>query len=125
LQLDAAEGLPDVNVDPDRMAQVLDNLLGNAFRYTPAGGEIRLSASSGPSGVRLAVQDSGPGIPAVELPYVFERFYRGDKSRQRHEGGSGLGLAIARSIVEAHDGRIWAESEPGQGATFIIELQST
>ena len=113
-----------MNVDSDRMAQVLDNLLGNAFRYTPAGGEIRLSASPGLNGVRLSIQDSGPGIPAGELPYVFERFYRGDKSRQRHEGGSGLGLAIARSIVEAHDGRIWAESEPGQGATFVIELQS-
>jgi two-component system sensor histidine kinase BaeS len=123
LRLEMGEGLPDVNVDPDRMAQVLDNLLGNAFRYTPAGREIRLSAAPAPNGVRLAIQDSGPGIPAAELPYVFERFYRGDKSRQRHEGGSGLGLAIARSIVEAHDGRIWAESEPGQGATFVIELK--
>ena len=72
--------------------------------------------------MRLAVQDSGPGIAPEDLPYVFERFYRGDKSRQREEGGSGLGLAIAKSIVEQHGGRIWAESVLGEGATFIIEL---
>ena len=70
----------------------------------------------------MSVQDSGPGMSEAELAHVFDRFYRADKSRQRHEGGSGLGLAIAKSIVENHNGRIWAESAPGQGATFIVEL---
>lgn len=122
LGLDAPASLPDVLVDPDRMAQVLDNLVGNALRYTPENGRIQLRARQVGTAVQLQVQDSGPGMDATELAHVFDRFYRGDKSRQRHEGGSGLGLAIARSIVGGHNGRIWAESAPGQGATFIIEL---
>jgi signal transduction histidine kinase len=122
LVLDTPPGLPEVVADPDRMAQVLDNLLANALRYTPQNGRIRLSAQQNHTAIHLKVQDSGPGMDAAELAHVFDRFYRGDKSRQRHEGGSGLGLAIARSIVVAHNGRIWAESAPGQGATFIIEL---
>ena len=104
------------------MAQVLDNLLANGLRYTPENGRIRLSAQPNHTAVQLKVQDSGPGMDAAELAHVFDRFYRGDRSRQRHEGGSGLGLAIAKSIVVAHNGRIWAESAPGQGATFVIEL---
>jgi signal transduction histidine kinase len=107
------------------MAQVLDNLLANALRYTPESGRIQLSTAQNTNTVQLKVQDSGPGMDAAELTHVFDRFYRGDKSRQRHEGSSGLGLAIARSIVGAHNGRIWAESAPGQGATFIIELPLT
>ena len=122
LTLDAPPDLPEVAVDPDRMAQVLDNLVANALRYTPQNGRIQLSAQQNHTAVQLKIQDSGPGMDATELAHVFDRFYRGDKSRQRHEGGSGLGLAIARSIVVAHNGRIWAESAPGQGATFIIEL---
>lgn len=123
LEVAASPDLPEVNADPDRIAQVLDNLLSNALRYTPAGGRITLAARGAEDKVQLVVQDSGPGIPAEELPYIFERFYRGNKSRQRREeGGSGLGLAIAKSIVEAHNGRIWAESAPGQGVTFITEL---
>ncbi|MCA9953579.1 MAG: HAMP domain-containing protein [Anaerolineales bacterium] len=122
LGLDIPTNLPDVLVDPDRLAQVLDNLVGNALRYTPENGRIQLSAQEVGTAVQLRVQDSGPGMDANDLTHVFDRFYRGDKSRQRHEGGSGLGLAIAKSIVEGHNGRIWAESEPGQGATFIIEL---
>lgn len=122
LTLEAAPNLPEVPVDPDRMAQVLDNLLANALRYTPENGRIHLVASQTPTAVQLKVQDSGPGMAAAELAHVFDRFYRGDKSRQRHEGGSGLGLAIAKSIVESHNGRIRAESAPGQGATFILEL---
>jgi signal transduction histidine kinase len=114
--------LPDVSVDPDRMAQVIDNLLNNALQYTPENGRILLSASGSAGGVQLRVQDSGPGLTAAELAHVFDRFYRGDGSRQRQEGNSGLGLAIARSIVVAHNGRIWAESQPGAGATFVIEL---
>ncbi|MCI0649245.1 MAG: ATP-binding protein, partial [Chloroflexi bacterium] len=124
LQVEAAAGLPAVDVDPDRMAQVLDNLVGNALRYTPAGGRISLGARPDPAGVVLMVEDSGPGVPAGELPFIFERFYRGDKSRQRAAGGSGLGLAIARAIVEAHGGRIAAESAPGEGLAVAIELQA-
>ena len=122
LGFDALSNLPDVLVDPDRMAQVLDNLVGNALRYTPENGRIQLKARLVGTAVQLQVEDSGPGMDAAELAHVFDRFYRGDKSRQRHDGGSGLGLAIARSIVGGHNGRIWAESAPGQGATFIIEL---
>jgi signal transduction histidine kinase len=135
LALEVDPDVPEVYADPDRMAQVMDNLLSNALRHTPEGGRIELSARSSPptegsgGGLRIIIQDSGPGIPADEIPYIFERFYRGDKARQRQEdsetmngSGSGLGLAIARSVVEAHDGRIWAESQTGGGVTFIIEL---
>jgi signal transduction histidine kinase len=119
---EADEGLAEVNVDPDRMAQVLDNLLDNALRHTPQGGRIRLRAAAGPVGPRFSVADSGPGIAQEDLPRVFERFYRTDPARSREQGGSGLGLAIARSIVEAHGGRIWAESPPGDGAVFTFEI---
>lgn len=125
LQIDAAADLPKPKLDPDRMAQVLDNLLLNAFRYTPAGGWVRLSAEALPAGgICLKVADNGSGIAEEDLPFIFERFYRADKAR--HSGQeSGLGLAIARSIVEAHGGRIRAESQPGKGTTFIIELPPT
>jgi signal transduction histidine kinase len=116
------EDLPDLEVDPDRLGQVLHNLLSNALRFTPEGGEITLSAERHGAEAWLRVRDSGPGIAHDDLPYVFERFYRTDKARQRLEGGTGLGLSIARSLVEAHGGRLWAESAPGQGATFVIAL---
>lgn len=122
LVLNAPTDLPDVLVDPDRLAQVLDNLVANALRYTPENGRVQLSANQTEAAIQLRVQDSGPGMDIPELAHVFDRFYRGDKSRQRHDGGSGLGLAIAKSIVQNHNGRIWAESPPGQGATFIVEL---
>ena len=96
--------------------------MSNGLRYTPENGRIRLTTQQTQAAIQLKVQDSGPGMSAEDLAHVFDRFYRGDKSRQRHEGGSGLGLAIAKSIVGGHNGRIWAESAPGQGATFIIEL---
>ena len=122
LQVNVAPELSKVYVDPDRIAQVLDNLLNNALRHTPAGGPISLSARGSAEGVQIAVEDSGPGIPDEEISSLFERFYGAGKSQRRHEGGSGLGLAIAKSIVEAHGGRIWAESGPDEGATFVIEL---
>lgn len=122
LLIELEDGLPAVDIDADRMTQVLVNLLDNALRYTPAGGWINLSAKREQEGVEISVIDSGAGIPAQDLDHLFERFYRGDKSRQREEGGSGLGLAIARSLVESHGGEIRVESQPGEGARFIIEL---
>lgn len=123
LVLTAAPNLPELFVDPDRMAQVLDNLLANALRFTPAHGRVTLSATRQEKEIRLTVQDSGPGLTAEELPHVFDRFYRGDKSRQRQtDGGSGLGLAIVKSLVEAQHGRVWVESPSGAGAAFIITL---
>jgi two-component system OmpR family sensor kinase/two-component system sensor histidine kinase BaeS len=115
------EPLP-VEVDPQRIRQVLLNLLSNAQRYTPEGGRIAVRVARQGESAQVSVSDSGPGIPADDLPYVFERFWRGDKSRTRSSGGTGLGLAIAKQLIEAHGGRIWAESAPGRGATFHFAL---
>ncbi|MGQ9793010.1 MAG: sensor histidine kinase [Anaerolineae bacterium] len=114
--------LPDIYVDPDRIAQVLGNLITNAIRYTPSGGRITISAARQGDDVVLRVQDTGSGIAPEDLPYVFDRFYRGDRARQSSGGESGLGLAIARSIVEAHGGSIAVASILGQGSTFTITL---
>jgi two-component system sensor histidine kinase BaeS len=122
LEVDTDVDLPRIKVDPDRIGQVLDNLLNNALRHTPEGGTIRSLARAVEQGVELEVADTGPGIAPEALPHVFERFYRVDSARGRDLGGSGLGLAIARSIVESHGGRIHAESEPGAGAAFIVWL---
>ena len=120
----AQPGLPAVDTDPDRLAQVLGNLLDNALRHTPAGGTIDCTVArdtAQPAApVTFCIADSGPGIAPEDLPHIFERFYRADKSRQRDNHGSGLGLAIARSIVEAHGGRIWAESGPAQPGTRVF-----
>ncbi len=121
LNIDAADDLPPVSVDVERMSQVLDNLILNAFRYTPAGGKVFLRASSSDGTVKIQVKDTGQGIATEDLPHVFDRFYRGDKSRQDN-GESGLGLAIAKSLVEAHGGTIKVSSLPGQGAEFTISL---
>jgi signal transduction histidine kinase len=104
------------------MTQVLTNILDNAIRHTPEAGRILLSARQTEGHEELAVQDSGPGLPAEKLDRIFERFYRTDTARQRDDGGSGLGLAIARSIVQAHNGQLTAESEPGRGLKIIIKL---
>jgi two-component system sensor histidine kinase BaeS len=122
LKVDAAPGLPDVSVDPDRMAQVLGNLVSNALRHTPAGGRVSLVAVREASQVMIAVQDTGAGISLDELPHVFDRFYRGSEAREADSGESGLGLAIARSIVELHGGKISMESIPHQGTTATIAL---
>lgn len=111
-----------LKADPDRLTQVLRNLVRNAVSHTAPGDRIRVAARTHDGRLELSIHDSGPGIPHDQLEQVFERFYRGDEGRSRHTGGSGLGLAIARAIVEAHGGRIWAESMPGEGATFRIVL---
>ena len=114
--------LPEISADPGRLIQVLSNLVDNALLYTPDGGCVKMSARVVAESLEVRVQDSGPGIAEDELERVFERFYRSDPSRQRNAGGSGLGLAIAKSIVEKHDGRIWAESRPGEGTTIVVHL---
>jgi signal transduction histidine kinase len=121
LEVMAEDPLPPLLADPERMAQVLGNLLGNALRHTAEGGTVRLTAVVAGDEVQLAVSDSGSGIAAADLPHIFDRFYRGDAARQQ-TGESGLGLAIARSIVEAHGGTIAVESAPGVGSTFTISL---
>lgn len=118
----AATELPAIEVDPERMIQVLGNLVTNALRHTPAGGRIALSAQAQGAHVILAVADTGEGIPADMLPHIFDRFYCGDPARSQQDGESGLGLAIAKSIVEAHGGTIAAASAPGQCTTFTVTL---
>jgi signal transduction histidine kinase len=120
LVVEVANDLPPANVDPDRIAQVLRNVLDNALRYTPVGGMVTVCVEPGaqPETVQLTVRDTGPGIPAEHLPNIFERFYRADQARSRVAGGSGIGLAVVKQIVEAHGGRVWVASRPGQGATF-------
>jgi signal transduction histidine kinase len=112
-----------VTGDIGRLDQVLGNLLINALRHTPAGGTITLQAEPAQKGVHIIVSDTGEGIPPGDLPYIFDRFWRGDRSRSHVGGaGGGLGLAIARQLIQAHGGRNEVESEPGQGSTFTIEL---
>lgn len=124
--LDFPSDLPLVRADADRIIQVLTNLVGNALCYTPAGGQVRVSAVAAQGQVRVSVADTGLGIPAESLPHIFDRFYRVDKSRSRQAGGgSGIGLTVAKHLVEAHGGRIWAESPgEGQGSVFYFTLQS-
>ncbi len=122
LRIATAETLPSVSVDTDRMTQVLNNLVSNALRYTGQG-EIVLSASADSRKVYLSVRDTGSGITPEDLPFIFDRFYRADKSRYRTDSvASGLGLAIAKAIVEAHGGAITVESAPGDGTNFTITL---
>lgn len=111
-----------VNGDPDRLRQVLLNLLDNARKYTPAGGQITVRAESDGRDVVVQIRDAGSGIPATALPQLFDRFYRVDSARTRQSGGSGLGLAIARSIMDAHRGAIAIDSTPGVGTTITLRL---
>ena len=115
--------LPEVVADPDRIEQIMINLLSNALRYTPSGGAVTVFADLHDFFVQIGVRDTGIGIAAEHLPHIFERFYRIDKSRARHSGGTGIGLTIARHLVYAQGGEIWVESDgPGHGATFFVTL---
>jgi signal transduction histidine kinase len=109
-------------VDADRMQQVLHNLLENSIRYTDPGGRICVRLAAEPSEASIEVSDSGIGIPAADLPFVFERFFRSDRARHAYHGGSGLGLSIARWIVEAHKGTIAVASEVGKGTRFTVKV---
>lgn len=119
---DVKPGVDPLWMDAQRIGRVLNNLIGNALRHTPTGGYILVDAAPISSGVRVEVTDSGEGIRPEDLPYVFDRFYRGEKSRNRATGGAGLGLAIARGIIEAHGGHIDVESQPGQFTRFYFTL---
>jgi signal transduction histidine kinase len=119
---DVAADLPPVLLDEARILRVVYNLVDNAVRHTPAGGSVLLGAEELANSVRVEVVDSGEGIPADDVDRIFDRFYRGEKSRSRGTGGAGLGLAIAQGIVEAHGGRLWAENLSGSGARFCFTL---
>ncbi len=119
LRVDLHGELPEVVGDRDRLLQVLENLVGNAVKFTPAGGEVTVSAELSGGQVQFRVTDTGPGIPPETLPHLFDRFWRG----KRHErSGAGLGLPICKGIVELHGGRCWVESTPGHGTTFFFTI---
>jgi two-component system phosphate regulon sensor histidine kinase PhoR len=120
LQVECPPALPLVNADTQRLEQVLVNLIHNAVKFTRPGGTVVLSAEAREAEVHFSVRDTGAGIPADDLPRIFERFYKSDRSRS--SGGTGLGLSIARHILEAHGGRVWAESEEGRDSTFFFSL---
>jgi signal transduction histidine kinase len=119
---DLSDDLPTIEADSERVHQVIFNLVDNAVRFTPEGGEVRIEAHRHNGSVEVSVADTGVGIPADALPRLFERFYRVDPARAREDGGTGIGLAIARSVVEAHGGSIRAESAPGHGSVFTFDL---
>ncbi|MFP4343934.1 MAG: sensor histidine kinase [Anaerolineales bacterium] len=122
LEVEIAPDLPLVSADPDRVAQVLVNLVDNALKYSRVGGQVTVTAGPHEEGVLVEVHDEGIGIPPEALPHVGERFYRADRARSRAHGGSGLGLAIAAALVEAHGGRLWLESREGEGTGAYFTL---
>lgn len=122
LRLDLSAEAGTISAPPDLVERILVNLLGNALRYTPDGGRVYLKGRVVGGRVRLAVENTGEGIPTADLQHIFERFYRVDKARGREQGGSGLGLAIVRAAVERLGGRVWAETPPGGGIRFVVDL---
>jgi two-component system phosphate regulon sensor histidine kinase PhoR len=122
LSSEVSEDLPKALGDRDRLEQVLVNLLDNAIKYTPAGGSVKVSAYMEEGSIRIDLQDTGIGIPPKDMPRIFERFYRVDKARSRELGGTGLGLAIVKHIMQGHGGRVWVESELGNGSCFSFTL---
>ncbi len=122
LTTDLPDNLPLMELDARRMGQVFRNLLGNAIKYSDPGGQLTVTARRSGDELLVGVRDTGAGIAPEHLPYIFDRFYRADPSRARDTGGSGLGLAIVKGVVEAHHGRVWAESTPGAGSIFTVSL---
>jgi len=125
LNVSVDEGVDQILIDPLKLTQVIENLLENALKYTPAGSHIYILAKLRDRIVEFSVRDSGPGIPAEDLPHIFERFYRVDKGRSREKGGTGLGLSIVKHIIQLHGGRVWAESERGEGTTVFFTLPAS
>ncbi|MFN8413412.1 MAG: HAMP domain-containing sensor histidine kinase [Anaerolineales bacterium] len=121
LQSNVSDSSQEITADYDRLNQVLSNLISNALRHTPKGGSISLSTETVDNKIRIEVQDTGVGIPPEDVPYIFDRFWRGDKSRTGRTN-SGLGLAIAKQLIQAHNGSIEVQSEVGKGTKFVIEL---
>lgn len=111
-----------LEIDQDRITQVIDNLMTNAIKYSPDGGEIVVKIEDTPNTAILSISDEGLGIPQKDIPHLFERFYRVDKARSREQGGTGLGLAISKEVIELHQGKIWVESLENEGSTFFVEL---
>ncbi len=120
VEVDARIG--EVLIDARRLTQVFENLLQNACKYTPKGSRIEVTARIDGTQIEACVRDNGPGIPAEDLPHIFERFYRVEKGRAREKGGTGLGLSIVKHIVQLHGGRVWAESGAGQGTAFFLRI---
>jgi two-component system sensor histidine kinase BaeS len=123
--LDIKEDLPRIKLDPDRLTQILGNLIHNALKVLPAGGEISLAGSSAGDQLQILVSDNGPGISPQDIPFIFTRFFRADKSRQSDQGSSGLGLAITKKLVEAQGGKVEVESQEGKGTTFKLSFPIT
>jgi two-component system phosphate regulon sensor histidine kinase PhoR len=123
LKLVPPQDATTVMADQRRLGQVFFNLLDNGIKYTPAGGEVTIRSSVSANNVTIEISDTGPGIPMLSLPRVFERFYRVDPARSREQGGTGLGLAIVKHIVQLHGGSVTAESPPGKGAIFRLTLK--
>jgi two-component system phosphate regulon sensor histidine kinase PhoR len=115
--------MPDILADPDKLEQILINLLDNAIKFTPVGGTVTIAAADLGDRIRIDVKDTGIGIPPKDIPRIFERFYRVDTARSREMGGTGLGLSIVKHIVQVHGGSVAVESIPGTGSTFSFTMR--
>jgi two-component system sensor histidine kinase GlrK len=122
LEWERQEPIPMVKMDPERILQVLRNFIGNAIKFTFEGGAVKIGVRLEHGRLRVSVQDTGPGIAKENLTAIFEKFQQGVLASAKHMKGTGLGLAIAKHIITGHGGKVWAESEPGQGSSFIFEL---